>query len=107
MISFLIFSSIFPGGSTDPICPMMRVVATDSVAWSVYVLIMTTRPTETPEPQWPGVTMGWARWAKSRGGEFRGPEFQTTNLKSDFPVTVKIRTPGYQTLECFIATLPT
>jgi len=28
-------------------------------------------------------------------------------FKNNFPVTVKIRTSGYQTLECFIATLPT
>ena len=47
---------------------------------------------------------------KIQGGASAGApssEFQTTNLKSDFPVTVKIGTPGYQTLECFIATLPT
>ena len=35
--------------------------------------------------------------------EFQAKEFK----KNNFPVTVKIRTSGYQTLECFIATLPT
>ena len=35
------------------------------------------------------------------------PELQAKNT-NNFPVTVKIRTSGYQTLEeCFIATLPT
>jgi len=35
-------------------------------------------------------------------------EFQAIKkIKNDFPVTVKIRTYGYQTLECFIVTLPT
>ena len=63
---------------------MMRAVATDSVAWSVYVLIMTTRPTETPEPQWPGVTMGWAGWAKSRG-RVQGPRVPDNKFKKRFP----------------------
>jgi len=40
-------------------------------------------------------------WAKSRS-----PRVPGKNLKNLFPVTVKIRTSGYQTLECFIATLP-
>jgi len=47
--------------------------------------------------------------AQSPGGpECSAPEFQAKNLKkNNFPVTVQIRTSGYQTLECFIATLPT
>jgi len=35
------------------------------------------------------------------------PESQAKKTKNNFPVTVKITTSGYQTLECFIATLPT
>ena len=43
--------------------------------------------------QWVG-----ARWAKSEGPPSAGaPEFQA-NLKNNFPVTVKIRTPGHQRL---------
>jgi len=44
-----------------------------------------------------GEAMGWATWAKSRGPSSR----------QKIPVTVPIRTSGYETLECFIATLPT
>jgi len=51
-----------------------------------------------------GVTMGWARWAKSSGPRVPG---QVCFFSNNFPVTVKITTSGYQTLECFIATLPT
>jgi len=42
-------------------------------------------------------------------GKVQGaPEFQANNVKNkNFSVTVKIRTSGYQTLECFIATLQT
>jgi len=49
--------------------------------------------------------MGWAARAKSGVGasECRGPELQTEIFKTNFPVTVKIRSSGYQTLECFIA----
>jgi len=48
-----------------------------------------------------GITMGWA---KTRGPpSSRQKEFK----KNNFPVTVKISTFEYQTLECFIATLPT
>ena len=47
-----------------------------------------------------GVAMGWAWWAKSGG-----PRVQTKFL-FNFTVAVKIRTSGYQTIECFIATLP-
>ena len=35
------------------------------------------------------------------------PESQAKKLKKQFPVTAKITTSGYQTLECFIAALPT
>ena len=46
-----------------------------------------------------GTTRGAAMgWAKSKGEIF---------YLFNFPVTVKIRTSGYQTLDCFIATLPT
>jgi len=45
--------------------------------------------------------MGWAGWAKSRGPS----EFQAKMFKNNFPVTVKIRTSEYETLECFIAAL--
>ena len=58
------------------------------------------------------VIMGWTGWAKSRRlPSARAPEFQAEKLYKKishyFPVTVKIRTSGYQTLECSIATLPT
>jgi len=39
--------------------------------------------------------------------ECRGAEFQAQNINISFLVTVKIRISGYQTLECFIATLLT
>jgi len=39
------------------------------------------------------------------GSASAGPP--SSRQKNNFPVTVKIRTSGYQTLECFIATLPT
>ena len=35
------------------------------------------------------------------------PSFRQKIVKNNFPVTVKIRTSGYQTLEYFIAKLPT
>jgi len=53
--------------------------------------------------------MGWAGLAKSRGHPSAGaPEFQAKILffENNFPVTVKIGTSGYQTLECFITALP-
>jgi len=47
-------------------------------------------------------------WAKSREPPSAGaPEFQAIFLNNLIPVTVKIKTSGYQTVECFIATLPT
>jgi len=55
-----------------------------------------------------GVTTVWAGWTKSRGLPSAGTiEFQAKKNKNNFTVTVKIRTSGYQALECFIATLPT
>ena len=49
--------------------------------------------------------MGWVGWAKStRAGAL---EFRQKDVKNNFPVTVKIGTSGYQTLECVIATLLT
>jgi len=42
-----------------------------------------------------------------RAPECGGPELQAKFLHNNFPVTVKIGTSGYQTLECFIATFPT
>jgi len=53
-----------------------------------------------------GVAMGWAWWIKSGAPGAGIPEFQTKFL-FNFTVAVKIRTSGYQTIECFIATLPT
>jgi len=48
--------------------------------------------------------MGWAGCGQSPGS----PRVQGKKLKKNiFPVTVKIRTSGYRTLECFIATLLT
>jgi len=44
--------------------------------------------------------MGWASGGQSPGG----PEFQANFNKTNFPVVVKIRTSGYQTLECFCNT---
>jgi len=38
--------------------------------------------------------------------ESRAPSSRKKTLNS-FPATMKIRTSGYQTLECFVATLPT
>ena len=35
------------------------------------------------------------------------PSSRQKMFKNNFPVTVKIETSGHQTLECFIATLPT
>ena len=35
------------------------------------------------------------------------PEFQAKIVKNNFPVTVAVKISRYQTLECFIATLPT
>jgi len=37
----------------------------------------------------------------------QGPPSSRKNFFSNLPVTVNIGTSGYQTLECFIATLPT
>jgi len=50
---------------------------------------------------------GWARWAKTRGPPNTAPECHAKIFKDNSPVTVKIRTSGCQTLECFVATLPT
>ena len=51
-----------------------------------------------------GEATGWAGCAQSRAPR----RVQGKNLKkTNFPVAEKIRTSGYQTLECFIATLPT
>jgi len=41
-----------------------------------------------------------------RVGRFQAARVPGT-LTNNFPVTVKITTSGYQTLECFTATLPT
>ena len=50
----------------------------------------------------------WRSNAVARAGKVQGnPEFHAKIKKNNFPVTVKITTSGYQTLECFIATLPT
>ena len=51
-----------------------------------------------------GGTMRWAGWTKSRGPRVQGGG---KKIKNNFPVTVKIRTSGYQPPECFTATLPT
>ena len=42
-------------------------------------------------------------------GKVQRPRVQAAKefKKNNFPVTVKIRTSRYQTLDCFIATLPT
>ena len=49
-----------------------------------------------------GVAVGWARWAKVQ----RAPSSRQKKFKVIFPLPLKIRTSGYQTLKCFIATLP-
>ena len=54
-----------------------------------------------------GVTKGWAGWAKFRRPRVQGPPEFNAKKSKIFSFTVKIRTSGYQTLECFIATLPT
>jgi len=46
------------------------------------------------------VAKGWTECAKSRGPVCTGREFQAKFL-NNFPFTVKIRTSGYQTLQCF------
>jgi len=56
-----------------------------------------------------------ARWRRRSGVDSPGApplsaganEFLAKKIKNNFPVTVKISTSLYQTLECFIATLPT
>ena len=53
------------------------------------------------------VAMGWAEWAKSRAHRVQGPRVPGHFFLNNCPVTVKIRTSGYQTLECFIAALTT
>ena len=51
---------------------------------------------------------GVGRMGKVRGVPSAGaPEFQAQKKLKNFPVTVKIRTSGYRTLERFIATPPT
>jgi len=51
---------------------------------------------------------GVGRMGKVQGLPSAGaPSSREKMFKNNFPVTVKIRTSGYQTLECFIATLPT
>ena len=42
------------------------------------------------------------QWGGQRGQSPGGP-----SSRQKIPVTVPIRTSGYETLECFIATLPT
>jgi len=54
-----------------------------------------------------GVTMRWTGWAKFRGPREQGPPISRQFKKNNYPVTVKMRTSGYQKLECFIATFPT
>jgi len=54
-----------------------------------------------------GVTKGWAGWAKSRRPRVQGAPSSMPKKSKIFSLTVKIRTSGYQTLECFAATLPT
>jgi len=53
--------------------------------------------------------VAWPACAKSSDPRVQGwaPEFQAKDVLEYFSVTVKISTSGYQTLECFIATLPT
>jgi len=58
-------------------------------------------------PPCSGVAMGWAGWAKSREAQSTGGPSSGQKIKNNFPVLEKIRTSGYQTLECFIATLST
>ena len=54
-----------------------------------------------------GVTMAWARWAKSTGPECRGLGVPLKIKKKTIFRYGEIRTSGYQALECFTATLPT
>ena len=51
--------------------------------------------------------MAWAGLAKSRVPPSAGASSSRKKkiTKNNFPVAVKIRTSGYQTLECFNATL--
>ena len=53
-----------------------------------------------------GVAVGWGGGQSPAGPQVQGPRVPGKKL-NNFPVTVKTRTSGYQTLECFIATLPT
>jgi len=46
-------------------------------------------------------------WAKNSGPSAGTPEFLAQKFKNNFPFTEKIGTSRYQTLDCFIATLPT
>jgi len=53
-----------------------------------------------------GVAMGWnGQGGQSPGATSAGAtEFRAKKLKNNISVLEKIRTSGYQTLECFIAT---
>ena len=53
--------------------------------------------------------VAWPAGAKSSDPRVQGwaPELQAKDVLEYFSVTVKISTSRYQTLECFIATLPT
>jgi len=53
-----------------------------------------------------GVTIGWAGWAISGNPRVQGPPSSRQKNSNNFSFTMKIRTSGYRTLECFIATLP-
>jgi len=47
------------------------------------------------------------QWRSNGAGKVQGPQVTGKFFWNNFPAAVKIRTSGYQTLECFIATLPT
>ena len=53
--------------------------------------------------------VAWQRGGQGEGAKSTGPLSAGGPRVPDkkIPVTVKIKTSGYQTLECFIATLPT
>jgi len=52
--------------------------------------------------------MQWRSNGVGRVGKVQGPPSSRQKInENNFPVTVKIRISGYQTPECFIATLPT
>jgi len=49
----------------------------------------------------------FCQWRSNGVGKVQGIPSSRQFFQNYFPVTVKIRTSGYRTLECFIATLPT